>query len=202
MRMTPKIDQTSSGTGATRIMRKATIASALLLAVFAIPASAQVRPVEQSSTDTQESPVPENLPDVIRVDYQGGVFGYSQKQDGTIRFDDINERLVFYGEDNKEKFSIPYDAIAVVYPSQQKVRSGTGRAVGAIPVPGASIAGLFMKKKKNYLVIQFEDIDVDVTGTANFLIDTSDLLTAAIHAVGQRAEMQRRGDAYIRKKGY
>ena len=183
-------------------MRNVTIASLLLLAFSAIPASGQVRPVVQPSTDAQESPVPENLPDVIKVDYQGGVFGYSQKQDGTIRFDDINERLVFYGEDDKEKFSIPYDAIAVVYPSQQKVRSGTGRAVGAIPVPGASIAGLFMKKKKNYLVIQFEDIDVDVTGTANFLIDTGDLLAAAIHAVGQRAEMQRRGDAYIRKKGY
>jgi hypothetical protein len=175
-------------------------AALVLLVLSAGTALAQVRPVQSSPADEPERAVPKELPDSVDVEYQGGIYGYSDKEKGAIRFDDINERLVFYGEDGKEKFSIPYDAILVVYPSQKKVRSGTGRAVGMIPVPGAAIGGMFMKKKKNYLIIQYSDPEVNVEGTANFLIDTGDLLFSAIHAVGQKAEMQRRGDAYIRKR--
>jgi hypothetical protein len=172
----------------------------LLLSAAAVPA--QVRPVEAAPAEAPEQGVPANLPESIQAEYQGGIYGYSQKEQGQIKFDVINERLIFLGEDGKEKFSIPYDAIILVYPSQKKVTSGTGRAVSMIPLPGASIGGMFLKKKKNYLVIQYQDQDVDVKGAANFLIDTGDELFKAIHAVGTKAEMQRRGDAYIRKKTF
>lgn len=176
------------------------ILAALVFALAAPAAFSQVRPVERTDEAEAESPIPENLPETIETEYQGGIYGFSDKEKGIIKFDLVNERLVFADEAGKERFSIPFEAIKVVYPSQQKVRSGTGRAVGAIPLPGASIAGLFMKKKKNYLVVQYEDIEVDVEGTANFLVDTADLLTGAIHAIGQNAEMSRRGDSYVRKR--
>ncbi|REK04180.1 MAG: hypothetical protein DWQ38_01530 [Acidobacteria bacterium] len=174
-----------------------TILTVLLTSFAVFP---QIRPVTTADTSASESPVPENLPETVEVEYQGGIFGFSEKEKGTLRFDVINERLVFTSPEGKERFSIPYEAIRVVYPSQRKVRSGTGRAVGAIPLPGASIAGLFMKKKKNYLVLHYEDRLVEVEGVANFLVDTSELLTGAIHAIGQNAEMTRRGDSYIRQR--
>ncbi|HUF03456.1 MAG TPA: hypothetical protein VMM38_04700 [Aridibacter sp.] len=181
-------------------MKRKLILAVLVIACAAPAAYSQIRPVERTEEAETETPVPENLPDTIETEYQGGIFGFSGKEKGILKFDLINERLLFADEAGKERFSIPFEAIKVVYPSQKKVRSGTGRAVGAVPLPGASIAGLFMKKKKNYLVIQYDDSEVDVEGAANFLVDTSDILTGAIHAIGQNAEMTRRGDSYIRKR--
>lgn len=185
-------------------MKKICLVAFMLVFSLVSMSSAQIRPSESSAarTEVKNSKVPDKLPDSIEVEYRGGLYGYSKKEKGTIGFDQINERVIFFGKDGKEKFSVPFAAISVVHPSQKKVRSGTGRAVGAIPVPGAAIGGLFMKKKKNYLVIRFDDPDVDATGAINFLVDTEEILTLAVHAVGQRAEMQQRGDAYIRKKSF
>ncbi len=174
----------------------------------------QVRPVEEPEepkTEEKEEPkekieikkeIPNNLPSSFKVKYQGGLFGFSKKQHGEIRFDDINERLVFYGKDGKEKFSVPYSAMFVVHPSQKKVQSGTGRVVGAAPIPGSGLLGSLIKKKKNYMIIQFEDPEVGAKGNLNFLLDTEEMTTAAINALGQRAEMKPRGDAYIRSKEF
>ena len=35
----------------------------------------------------------------LEAKYEGGMFGYSKKIQGTIKFDDANERLVFFGQD-------------------------------------------------------------------------------------------------------
>ena len=110
--------------------------------------------------------------------------------------------MIFFGKDKKEKFSIPYKSIIVVYPSQKKVRAGSGRVLGSAPIPGAGILGSLIKKKKNYLIVQFDDPDVKAKGTANFLLDTGEVLEQAITALGENAEMKRRGDAYIRKKDF
>lgn len=201
---------------------------ALILSVFEI--SAQVRPPAQNSETNSETTErderderdeikaksPDKSPDkveikqpdsrrkldAIEVKYKGGLYGFSESQDGTLKFDTINERLVFFGKDGKEKFSIPYGSMIVIYPSRKKVQSGAGRVVGALPLPGAGIGGSFIKKKKNYLVIQFDDPDVQARGTINFLVDTGDLLTNAIYSIGENAEMKARGDAYIRKNEF
>lgn len=177
----------------------------LLIALMALSfasVSAQVRPAERNREPVVANAPEREILESIYVKYQGGLYGYSKKEHGTIKFDDINERLSFYGKDGKERFSIPYSSIVVVYPSQKKVQSGTGRAVGAIPFPGAGIGGLFMKKKKNYLVLNYEDNDVDAKGAINFLVDTPELLFNSIYTIGEKAEMKPRGDAYIRKKDY
>lgn len=169
---------------------------------FAVNIPAQVRPAERNQDTVIADPAGREILDSIPVKYQGGLFGYSKKEHGTIKFDDINERLAFFGEDGKERFSIPYSAIVVVFPSQKKVQSGTGRAVGAIPFPGAGIGGMFMKKKKNYLVLNYDDQDIDAAGAINFLVDTPEILFNSIYTIGEKAEMKSRGDSYIRKKEY
>ncbi|HQU82425.1 MAG TPA: hypothetical protein PKY59_04845 [Pyrinomonadaceae bacterium] len=163
---------------------------------FAAAVSAQPRPPE-SAKETKAADV-KPAPESFEVRYEGGMFGYEGKAHGTLKFDDVNERLVFYGEDKKEMFAIPYSTMLIISPSSKKVQSGTGRAISAVPIFGAGLGGSLLKKTKNYMIIQFRDQEVDVTGAANFLIDTNELLESAIHTLGQKAEMKQRGNAYYR----
>jgi hypothetical protein len=172
----------------------------LVLGLFACVSivSAQPRPVEKGSTKTSQT-VNRTKIASVEARYEGGIFGYGEREKGTIKFDDENERLVFFSKENgKELFSIPYKAMLVVAPSNKKVQSGAGRAVGSAPILGAGILGSYMKKKKNYLVIQYRDPDVDVQGTTSFLIDTDELLESVIYSLGEKAGMTPRGDAYFR----
>ena len=50
------------------------------------------------TTSTPKTPAPTSVP----TRYEGGLFGYSENEKGTLKFDDDNERLVFFGKDNKE----------------------------------------------------------------------------------------------------
>ena len=173
----------------------------LALALFAFTASAaraQVRPVEKPTPPTTTTV--KTAPASFEAKYEGGMFGYSRKEKGTLKFDDDGERLVFFGKDGKEKFAIPYESIVVIYPSERKVQSGTGKAIGAIPVLGAGLGGSLLKKKKHYLAIQFDDQDVNAQGTTNFLIDTGELLDSVIQTIGVKAELTKRGDAYYRPR--
>jgi hypothetical protein len=178
-------------------MNKKLISLTLFLCAFASTAFAQ-RPIEQPKSET--TVVKKTAPVSFEAKYEGGMFGFSKKEEGTLRFDDDGLRLVFYGKDNKEKFHIPYKTILVIYPSQTKVQSGTGRTVGAIPFPGAGIGGSFIKKKKHYLAIQFNDVDAEAAGTTSFLIDTGDLLESVIQTLGTKAKLTQRGDAYYRPR--
>ena len=203
-------------------MKKFLLFANLFILVFSVSLFAQIRPVEdekdepvkeekekkneskaEAKKSEEEKPESQKYFDMkFAVKYQGGLIGYSKKEHGTIGFEQINERIIFYGKDNKEKFSIPYKSIITIYPSQKKVRAGTGRVVGATPLPGASILGSLIKKKKNYMVVQFDDPDVNAKGTINFLLDTEELLKKAITASGENAELKKRGDAYIKKKDF
>lgn len=178
-------------------MKRILFLSSAIIFAFSVNAFAQPRPAEKKSPETKPV-VQKAAPAAVEAKYQGGMFGYSEKEKGTLKFDDANERLIFFGKDGKEKFSIPYKAFLVVYPSSRKVQSGTGRAVSVIPVPGAGIGGMFMKKKKNYLIIQFRDPDADVRGTTSFLLDTDELLKSVVQTLGEKAKLTRRGDAYYR----
>lgn len=165
--------------------------------MFSMNCFAQPRPINKTETKAvRKTPAPASF----AAKYEGGMIGFNEKEQGTLKFDDANERLVFSGKDGKENFSLPYSAILLVSPNEQKVQSGTGRAIGAVPIIGAGLGGSLLKKKKRYLVIQFRDADVDVQGTANFLLDTGELLESAVQTLGEKAELTQRGDAYYRPK--
>ena len=157
--------------------------------------SAQPRPAERNQTTSVRRTVPETM----TAKYEGGMFDFEKKEEGSLTFDDVNERFVFFGKDKKEKFAIPYDSMVSVYTGTKSVRSGAGTAVSVIPLPGAGLAGL-IREKRHYLTIQFSDRDVEVSGVANFKIENAALRESVVHALGAKAQLTQRGDAYYRPR--
>lgn len=165
---------------------------------FAGFAAAQPRPVDKATVAA--APAARPAPPSFEAKYEGGMFGYSQREEGSLRFDDANSRLVFYGKDQKEKFAIPYGAMTVIYPQSRSVRSTTGTVVSAIPLPGAGLAGL-MRSKRRYLVVHFSDPDVErAQGVVNFKLDNKELLESVIQTIAAKAQLTPRGDAYYRPR--
>ncbi|CAN5367566.1 hypothetical protein BH10ACI3_BH10ACI3_19580 [soil metagenome] len=170
----------------------------ILLAVLIFGSSAmlgyaQPRPVDKPAT------IPANLPASFEARYEGGVFGASSKETGTLKFDDENQRLIFFKKDQKEMFGIPYDALLMIYPDSKKSVSTTGNVVSKLPLPGAGLASLITKDTK-FLIVNFEDTDIDVKGTANFKFEDKDMLAMFINALGVKSKMKQRGDAFYRAK--
>lgn len=166
----------------------------LLVFAAAFVVNAQPRSLEVA-TKTDVKPAPASF----TARYEGGILGYNDKETGTLKFDDTNERIVFYGPDQKERFGIPYASLLIVGPSEKSVTSTAGNVVRHIPLPGAGLAGL-IKSKRHYLLLQYDDPDVDAKGTTSFKIEDKDLIESVIHTLGKKAEMKQRGDAYIRPR--
>ena len=174
-------------------MRKV-LGLALLLTVFPLLAYAQVRPIEKDSTAAARQ-----APASFSARYEGGMFGFSEKEKGTLKFEDANQRLVFLGKDGKERFAIAYDAMQVVTPQSRSVTSTTGTVVSHVPLPGAGLAGL-IREKRRYLVVSFRDADADVSGSASFKVDSKELLESVIDTLGRKANLAQRGDSYYRPR--
>lgn len=175
-------------------MKKVLFFLAVSLFALASAASAQPRPIEKPT------PAPKAVrpaPASFAAKYEGGMFGFGKREEGTLKFEDENSRLVFFGKDGKEKFGVPYRSMLIVSPQSQSVQSTAGKVVGAVL---SSIVGGFIKEKRRYLVINFDDPDVEAKGVVNFRIDDRDLLDSVIAALGTKAELKQRGDAYIRPK--
>lgn len=168
----------------------------VVIFVFSISALAfaQPRPIEKSANPNTK-PAPPTFP----AKYEGGLFGFTDKTEGTLKFDDENSRLVFLGKTQKEVFSIPFDSLIVIYPTSESVTSTTGNVVKNIPLPGAGLAGL-LKEKRRFLVLQFDDPDADVQGLVNFKIESRELLDSVILSLGTKAKMTQRGDAFYRPR--
>jgi hypothetical protein len=174
---------------------KGLILFTLFVAAGVSQAFGQARPADK---DTAPATV-RSAPQSFEARYEGGMFGFSKKEAGTLRFDDLNERIVFFGKDRKEKFSLPYSALTVIYPDSRSVTSTTGQVVRNIPLPGAGLAGLITEKRR-YLIIQFVDPVVDARGAVSFKLEDKELLASVIYSLGEKAEMTRRGDAYYRPR--
>jgi len=176
-------------------MKKVLIFLALSLFALASTASAQPRPIEK--TPTPATPV-KPAPASFTAKYEGGMFGFSKREEGTLKFDDDNDRLVFYDKNQKEKFGVPYKALLIVFPQSRSVQSTTGKVVSVIPYAG--LLGGFIKEKRRYLIINFDDPDVEAKGMVNFKLEDKELLDSVIAALGEKAELKARGDAYYRPK--
>ena len=164
--------------------------------VFAAVGFAQPRPMERpASKPASKTPAPSS----VAAKYEGGMFGFSERVEGTLKLDDANSRIVFYGKDEKELFGIPYDALLVIYPQSKSVTSTTGNVVKIVPLPGAVLAG-YLKEKRQYLIIQYDDPDVDTKGTVNFKFDNKEILDSVLDALADKASLQQRGDAYYKPK--
>jgi hypothetical protein len=176
-------------------MKKLTLCFVFVISCFSVAIFAQQPRLIEKKYEKN----PAVLADVtFKVKYEGGLFGYSRKEEGTIRFDDANFRLIFFNQENKERFSIPYKSIVLIYPHAESVQSTTGKVVQNVPLPGAGIAGMFIKDKKRYMVVNFEDSEFNRKELINFKMESWKLLEKAIETLGNKAEMQERGEAFYR----
>src|ERR1700692_4797621 len=79
--------------------------TASIIVVLAYAASGQrPRSMNQDADGSAKTttPAPPPAPPTVKAKYEGGVFGYNKKMDGTLNFDDTNQRLVFRNDKNKE----------------------------------------------------------------------------------------------------
>ncbi len=167
----------------------------LAIAVFCFTGliNAQPRPVDRAPT------VAANTPDSYGARYEGGIFGSSEKEKGTLKFDDANQRVVFYREGGKEMFSIPYVSLVVIYPDSKDSVPQSGKVISHLPLPGAGLASL-MNKSTKYANLTFDDPDIEAKGTASFRFDNKEHLLMFIDKLGAKAKMRQRGDAYYRPR--
>lgn len=154
---------------------------------------AQPRPVDKTAPQATNAPVS------YKARYEGGIFGNSGKETGTLKIDEENERVVFYRKDGTEMFTIPFSAMLVVYPDSKEHVSTTGDVLSRVPLPGAAMAGLLQTSSK-YLIIRYDDEDVNAEGNANFKFDNKAQLITFINALGTKAKMKQKGDAYYKAK--
>ena len=167
---------------------------AILVLSFAFAAFSQPRPIERAVAE------PPPAPSSFAAKYEGGFFGFREKSEGTLKFDDDNERIIFIGKGEREMFGIPYTSLLIVSPQTTSTTSTSGTVVKNAPLPGAGIVGGLMKEKKQYLVLQFDDPDVDAKGTVNFKIETKELLESVVSTLGRKAKLSPRGDSYFRPR--
>ncbi len=184
--------------------RPTTIAAVALLVTTAATAFAQ-RPRmsnDDSAKPATATPPPAPAPQTVKAKYEGGVFGYNHKMEGTLNFDDSNNRLVFRNDKQKEVFFIPYKAITGAYGDthavQPKAATVGGAVLGSI-VPFGGLVGL-IKTKVRYLTIQYNDPDSNAAGVTSLRLENNDLLDRVLNTLANNAGLSRRGEVFVRKK--
>jgi hypothetical protein len=179
--------------------------SAVLILVGALATSAygqRPRTMEPEKNDPAKStPATPSAPQTFKAKYEGGIIGYTKKQDGTLTFDDTNRRLLFRDKQQKELLFIPYDAVIAAYPDTKSRRPTAATVASAIPVPyGLNLPAAFIKKKFRYLTLNFDDPDTNVSGLTSFKVESKELLTSVLNTLAAKADLTQRGEGYIRKK--
>ena len=155
--------------------------------------------VADSSSPDPADDTPAPAPSSAHVKYEGGVFGYNQKQDGTLNFDDVNNRLVFRNKYQKEVFAIPYDAVMSTFADTQAKRPTAASILSSTVPYGLGLPALFIKKKYRYVTLQFQDADTRVSGVTSFKVDNKEILASVVNTLATKAGLVQRGEVFVRK---
>ena len=156
------------------------------------------RTADPSPTDASKA-TPAPAPQTVEAKYEGGVFGHNKTMEGTLSFDDTNERLLFRNDKKKEVFFIPYNAVASAFADTQKRRPAAASVGQYIPYIGFPLG--FIKTKVRYLTIQYSDPDTNVSGITSFRLANKDLVDSAVYALANKSGLTARGEIYVRKTG-
>ena len=159
------------------------------------------RIADETPTDASKAaPTPAPAPQTMVAKYEGGVFGHSKTMEGTLSFDDTNQRLLFRNKQQKEVLFIPYNAIVSAFADTQKRQPSAATVGQHIPIPFFNPIGL-IKTKVRYLTLQFSDPDTNMSGITSFRLANKELLDSVVFAVANKAGLTGRGDIYVRKGG-
>ena len=170
----------------------------LTLVMAAAVCAQRPRAVDTTTPTDASKATPAPAPQTMKAKYEGGIFGYSKTMEGTLSFDDTNQRLLFR-KDQKELFFIPYNAVNSAFSDTQKRQPRAATIAGAIPSL-YSLPAHFIKKKVRYLTLQYSDPDTRVAGVASFRLDNKDLVESAVFTLANKAGLVPRGEIYVRKK--
>jgi len=147
----------------------------------------------------EKTPAPPPAPKSVKAKYEGGVFGYNKTMEGTLTFDDENERIVFKDKKPPKEIHIPYNAIASAFADTQKRRPAAASVASAVPVI-FTLPARFIKTKVRYLTIQYSDPDTKVNGITSFRLENKEILASVVATLAEKAEMTKRGDIYVKKR--
>jgi hypothetical protein len=155
------------------------------------------RPVEKDTATDATKAAPPPAPQSMSAKYEGGIFGYSKTMEGTLSFDDTNQRLLFR-KDNKDVFFIPYNAVTSAFADTQKRRPTAATVGQVVPYLGWPIG--LIKTKVRYLTLQYSDPDTRVSGVTSFRLDNKDLVDSVVFTLATKAGMVPRGGIYVKKR--
>ena len=171
----------------------------LLLTLFTFGTAAAQRPraIPSSTPVDATKATPPAAPQTMKAKYEGGIFGYNKTMEGTLSFDDTNQRLLFK-KDQKEIFFIPYNAVNSAFADTQKRRPAAATVASNIPFYGWPLG--LIKTKVRYLTLQYADPDSHASGVTSFRLDNKDLVDSAVYTLAQKAGLYQRGEIFVRKK--
>ncbi|HYY58951.1 MAG TPA: hypothetical protein VE842_16595, partial [Pyrinomonadaceae bacterium] len=139
---------------------------------------ANVAPAQRPRSVNDPSPTPTTAqiaslpaPQAVKAKYEGGVFGYDKKIDGTLSFDDTNNRLLFRNNRQQEVLFIPYAAVLSAFADTQAKRPGAARVISGVVPYGLGLPALLWKKKYRYLTMQYRDPDTNAQGVTSFKME-------------------------------
>jgi hypothetical protein len=153
---------------------------------------------QDKAESTANVPAPAPAPQTVNAKYEGGVFGYNKKMEGTLSFDDANQRLVFRDGKQKEILFVPYNAITGAYGDTHAVRPSAATVASNIPYIG--LPASLIKTKVRYLALQYNDPDSKASGVTSFRLENKDLLASVLNTLAGKAGLYKRGEVFIKKK--
>jgi len=146
-----------------------------------------------------QKPKPRPAPKTLKAKYEGGVFGYMKTMEGTLTFDDENNRLFFKDKTPPKEISIPYNAITSAFADTQKRQPRAATIAGNVPSI-YSLPAHFIRKKVRYMTLQYYDPDSKVSGITSFKLENKEILESALATLAEKTGMTLRGDVYVKKK--
>ena len=159
------------------------------------PRSMDPQPAAKPAPTVKPAPAPKT----VNAKYEGGVFGYNKTMEGTLTFDDNNNRLIFKDKKPPKEISIPYEAITSAFADSKKVQPAAATVAQNVPSI-YSLPARFIKHKVRYLTLQFSDPDSKMSGITSFKISDKDLLESVLVTLAEKTNMTLRGDIYVKKK--
>lgn len=175
-----------------RIIFSLLLTGALLTGAFAQrPRTTEPEPAKTNAS----APAPKT----VKAKYEGGVFGYNKTMDGSLTFDDVNERLIFKDKKPPKEIHIPYASITSAFADTQKRRPSAATVASHIPSIYA-LPAHFIKTKVRYLTLQYNDQDSKVSGITSFKLENKEMLESVLTTLANKAGMTRRGDIYVKKR--
>ncbi|MFN2577203.1 MAG: hypothetical protein ABR607_05880 [Pyrinomonadaceae bacterium] len=181
-----------------KLQRTCAFSLVLIIAAMAFGQRPRTSTSKEPADNSAKLPAPPPAPASVKAKYEGGVFGYNKKMDGTVNFDDQNQRFVFRDSKDKEILFVPYKSLTGAYGDTHKVRPAAATVAQSIPSLYA-LPAHFIKTKVRYLTIQYNDPDSNVSGVTSFKLENKDILDSVLFTLAGKAGLSRRGEVFVRK---